>query len=198
MAKKSLPAAVTIVAILNFVGAGFGLCCAEIPALAGQIFGTSSMMSGLKGMGPAGNKAVDDVQKLEKFQDKELPSHAIYVYASTFLNMFVSLLMVISGIGLLMLKPWGRLLALLYVPCSLLMRLCGVGYLLAIFNPMMMRWYDTQKDLPPDFIAGQKFGLYIGSFFGLVFLVYPVVVLFLMTRPSVVQAFAQRQEPSHE
>lgn len=200
MSKQPLPAAVLVVAILHFVGGGLSLLCVEAPGLATQAAGGASGI--MKGFAGSGNPAMADIEKMEAFQKRELPHQGLFAIVSLSLGLVLSLVMIISGIGLLKLQPWGRTLSLIYAPCSILMRLAGTIYTLLFVSPVILRYYETEANFPPQMRAQmlmtQKITVYTSVLFGLVFIIYPIVVLFLLTRPGVVKAFADGGDADNE
>jgi hypothetical protein len=196
MAKQSLPAAIIVVAILNFVGAGFSCLCFELTSIFVQIRGGATAVSE-PFLGP-NHPSIKEMRSMEEHLKKEVPLQTPYTYVSLSASMLLSLTMVLSGIGLLMRQMWGRYLAFMYAIGSILLRLVTTVFMFVFLAPAQASFYAGRTDLPPGVADSQKFTGYFGAAFNLVFFVYPVVVLFLMTRPSVVQALSRNQEPSYE
>src|SRR5262249_42384652 len=124
-----------------------------------------------------------------------IPGYKFYVIGIGLLDMALSLMMVVSGFGLLNMKPWGRLLALAYVGFSLIHKVIYVAYMYGVFIPAQVGFYDTQLGaLPAQVVSIQKAALYFAPMFGLLFALYPILVLIFLTRPKVAAAFRPAAE----
>jgi hypothetical protein len=116
----------------------------------------------------------------------------------------MTLVLLVSGIGLLSLKSWARTACLVYAILSIMAQLGFLIYAVAVVNPGMGRvnqdlieWLQTHP-VPgmesvtrnPGAAVGNPIAEAAGSMFGtFLFLIYPVVVLILMLLPNVKAAF---------
>jgi multidrug transporter EmrE-like cation transporter len=118
------------------------------------------------------------------------PGYATWIKISIVLGIFVGVVLLAAGIGLLKLKPWARKLSIAYGIYAIVMILIGmvVNYLF-LTQPMLEQAH--QKQGPDATVAtGAAIGGIIGGMFGSCFgIVYPILLLIFMTRPKVVAAF---------
>jgi hypothetical protein len=83
---------------------------------------------------------------------------------------------------------------LIYGAGSIVSQIGRFIYVFAFFLPVQMAFYDTilapaRGGPPPAVVAGMKIGLVVGVCIGLVGFVYPIIVLILLSRPSIAAAF---------
>jgi len=163
------PTSVTVLGILNVVFAAWGLM--------GIAFYIAMMF-----MPPAlnANNPVLDLMR-------QNAGYAMYANISMVLGGVLTLVLCLAGIGLLMLRPWGRLLSIAYAVFAIISVIVNTAvnyyFLLA---PMM----DKQAALPPGpekmAAMGGIMGMVLGTCVGPV---YPVVLLVFMYRANVRAAF---------
>jgi len=97
-----------------------------------------------------------------------------------------------AGIGLLRLKPWARKLSIGYAIYAIVFGIVGmVVNFIFLVEPMVK---EAQNQQGPE-AAGAIGGAIGGSFGGCFGLIYPVLLLIFMLRPTVVSAF-QSSAPS--
>lgn len=137
------PTGVTILAVLSFLGAGLFLLGACIMFVVG-----AAGMTALAGGRPMGG-----------------PFAALGAFAGVALLLF-GVLYIVNGIGLLKLRPWGRLLTIILVAISLLLGLRGL-----LTSAMHV-----------------QVGLIVWQ---LIILAIDVWILVYMSKPHVKQAFGQ-------
>jgi hypothetical protein len=163
------PASVTVLGILNIVFAALGLM--------GIAFYIAMMF-----MPPALNTKNPVLDLM-----RQNPGYATYANISMVLGGVLTLVLGLAGIGLLMLRPWGRLLSIAY----------GVFGIISVIVNAAVNYYfllapmiDKQAALPPGrekmaAMAGIM-GMVVGTCLGPV---YPVVLLVFMYRANVKAAF---------
>jgi hypothetical protein len=118
---------------------------------------------------------------------REDPNYRLVTEISFIVGIPIMLLLVISGIGLLKVKRWGRTLALIYgflgIITSIVTAFVNYQFLA---KPLL-----AQSNLKDPQAAGAVGGA-IGSIFGgCLNLIYPVLLIFFMLRPNIVAAFNQ-------
>ena len=163
------PTSVTVLGILNVVFAAWGLM--------GIAFYIAMMF-----MPPALN-AKNPVLDLIR----QNPGYAMYQNVSMVLGGVLTLVLGLAGIGLLLLRPWGRLLSIAYAVFGIISVIvnAAVNYCF-LLAPMM----DKQAALPPGpdktAVMAGIIGMVVGTCAGPI---YPVVLLVFMYRANVMAAF---------
>ena len=161
------PTAVTVFGILNIVFAALGFLGAI-----GSFF-TMFIMP---------NTANNPVLKIVH----EQPVMYWWTLSALVAGLALSALLLIAGIGLLKMKPSGRVMSVYYSIANLVL---GVASLLVngvfLISPLLA---EAGKSSGPE-AAGAVGGVIGGVCGGSCALVYPIVLLIFMTRPKLVAAF---------
>jgi len=161
------PTSVTVFGILNIVFAVLGLF-----ALAATAFLFFPEAAALK------NPVIQLIH--------DNPAYAAWMKFSLMLGLAAVVVNLMAGIGLLQLKPWGRLLSIIYAIYSIVMVVVSsvVNYFF-LMRPLLDQ--AAQKQGPEHAAAvGGAIGGMFGSCFGLI---YPILLLVFMLRPNVAAAF---------
>ncbi len=114
------------------------------------------------------------------------PVYEIWTRFAVFAGLISSVLLGLSGIGLLRMRPWGRVLAIGYAMYAVVMTV--VSFILQwmfVLTPMLDELAGKNGAEEMAMLAG-AIGGGIG---GCVGLIHPVLLWFFMTRPRVVAAF---------
>src|SRR5262245_52884108 len=102
------PTSVLVIAILHFVVASFGVC-----GLGLQLAGSGgNPVGGLGGGGDAQQKKVNE--EVQKAFEEKAPEAKVVEQVSMGMSLLFTCLLIAGGVGLLQMRPWGRLLSLLY------------------------------------------------------------------------------------
>ena len=117
----------------------------------------------------------------------------LWTYASVSFGAVFALVLVVSGVGLLMSREWGRLLAILYGIGSVVLGVAGTVINVTVLMPALARLTDSSS---PDMMAAAVGGMVGGAIGGCLGLVYPVLLLIFMTRPRVV-AYLRQESPRY-
>jgi len=165
---RTRPAAVNVFAILNIA---FG-----VMALFGGIFAiaTSALKDKPIMKDNPGMRMVHDFPGYEKIMQISIP-----------VNFLGALLLLVSGIGLLKLKPWARGLSIVYGIFAIVQALgLMAAFYFVLLVPVMKQNVDFKDPQAVAPLAGA-----IGGVFGSCFnLIYPVILLIFMNRRSVIDA----------
>jgi hypothetical protein len=162
------PTSVTVFGILNIVFAVFGFL--------GVIANVFLMFVKPNAFGP--NPAVKMIE--------DNANWAAWMKLSIPLGMLSCGLLLAAGIGLLMLKEWGRKLSLVYGIYAIVMALVNMAVSYVFLIRPLMEQAARQKG--PE-AAGAIGGAIGGGIGGCIALVYPVLLLIFMTRSNVKAAF---------
>ena len=199
--KKQLPTVIVVIATLHFVGGGLGLI--------GDGLGVATLLAGgggnvtkkvtayFKSLGPAAPSAQAEEVDVEEIIRQQVPSYTTFMIGHLCVDTLLSLMMIAAGVGLLKLQPWARSLSLFYGLCSIVVRLIQVVYSYALLIGASIIAVEMQYQAMPEPQRGVamsmlpmvKVMMYAIPLFNLIWTIYPVVVLALLTRPRVVEAF---------
>jgi hypothetical protein len=197
-----------VVAILHFVFGGislvFGVCGAGVMLAGGnQLFNFG------------GQQAQQEEQQAELEKALEaLPAYKAIQYGEMGLGIMLSLMMIVSGIGLLRMQSWGRVLSISYAFLSIASKIFTAVYAIVFTAPVTIQFVRSTflKGLPaapnqPALSAQQQetmakfmeIAIYLKIAFPLITIVYPLVVLVIMLLPSTRAAFRREDIPTqHE
>jgi hypothetical protein len=122
----------------------------------------------------------------------ENPAYAAWIKACIPLGLLSCAVLLAAGIGLLRLKSWARTLSIAYAIYALVFGIVGmVVNFIFVTQPMIDQAHQQQG---PE--AGGAMGAAIGGSIGGCFgLIYPVLLLIFMLRPTVVAAFRPPAPP---
>jgi hypothetical protein len=163
---KERPTSVTVFAIINLVLSGLGVV--------GLIF----WLIGKLGLMPTSsheNPALELMENSAGFQ--------LFTDISTGLGLVVIILLISASIGMFSLKPWARKVTIGWGVYSIFMAIIGMALnYVVIFGPLLA-----------DLDGPERIGMMIGMIFAIVFTVffigYYLLMIFMLTRPHVVEAF---------
>jgi hypothetical protein len=195
--RKKLPTGLLVIAILHFVGGGLGLA-GSLCGLALQGASGGKMFSGFGGQ-QAGQAGVEE--KLEKTLEEKVPAYQTVHVGRIVVDLVLSTLMIASGIGLLQTMAWGRSLSIVYALLSILNHLFSLIYDLAFTVPATRAIFEELVGQDPTlqtFVSFMEAVVTGGVIVGALFVVYPIIVLIVMFRPSVVRAFGTLPESDSE
>jgi hypothetical protein len=193
---RKRPAAVTTLGVLNIVFGSLGLvgslCC-------GTVFGI--VYSAARTPTPGGLNLAEELLNVRPF--------VTYSIMQMLFSVLLSLLMLISGIGLLTVQNWGRILALITSTLTIFLSFAALIYLFVFVNPALeeyQRWANQRinqweqarfgrgfvmRPTPPP--MGDPVLVTISSVFNAVLNVgYSVVVIIVLLLPHVSATFSGR------
>jgi hypothetical protein len=175
------PASVLVLAILHLVGGGISfllsLCCGVAALL--LILNPNAV-----GSTPEVKIGVDLVRYLEQ----NLPSFRVVNIITLAVGLGLDLVLILAGVGLLRLRPWARKASLVYAPLSIVLRLFSFFYAFLLVEPVQREYFQGLAARTPALSSGQ-FGQGLVLYLSLLFLTYPVVVMWILTRPTIKAAF---------
>ena len=158
------PPSVTVFGILNIVKAGFGIFFAIISVALFLIPG-------------------DFHNPFIKMMH-ENTAYAAWMKLCIPLGLLSSTVLLVAGIGLLCLKSWARTLSIAFAIYDICLCILATG-LNSLF--LIQPFLSNQQD--PQAAATAMFGVIGGGFGICVGLIYPILLLIFMLRPSVAAAF---------
>jgi len=166
------PHSITVFGILHIVFAVLGVF---------SLVGSAAMLS----MRVGANNPVVKIMR-------ENPGYSAWIKVTIPIGLVSCSALLASGIGLPRLRTWARNLAIAYSIFALLFGLLGtvVNYLFLV-RPMLD---EVQRSQGPE-AAGAIGGALSASIGGCVGLIYPIVLLYFMTRREVAAAFRRPAPP---
>jgi hypothetical protein len=187
MAKKR-PAAVTVMGILNLVFGSIMLLCFMCNGI--------QVVMQLGGNRPGAlNDPNDPTTKMLDFMKAEIPGFMTVQVLSLAVHLILTLILLVSGVGLLNMKGWGRIGSIFYAVSSVLVEIASLIYQLVYVNPVMNRWLqgEFQRAKVPGMPDASFLStlMNIGAVVGAVVLMtYAIILLIMMLLPKVSAAFA--------
>ena len=161
------PTSVTVFGILNIVFGILGLFGALMSAVVLAIPGARE-----------GNPVYQVVD--------ENAIYGAWATAGMVLGAVATLVLLAAGGGLLSGKPWGRLLSVYYGVYAIVMTLVGLAFNAIFLFPALIGAMQNAQGVEAGAAVGGAIGGTVGSLAGLI---YPVLLIYFMTRPHVVSYF---------
>ncbi|HZY86564.1 MAG TPA: hypothetical protein VFE78_17145 [Gemmataceae bacterium] len=189
------PTAVLVLAILHLVGGGVGLVmdiCGGAVAAAGSSFSPGA------GQSPQAKAQQEFQKRMEQRLDQEIPARTAITYASLAVNLLLDILLLAGGLGLLSMQPWARTVSLVYAVLSILTKVFTLANL-AFSWPVINRFLEEEAAKNPNLgpiTSMMPAILGLTAVFTFLLMIYPIVVLIVLRRPSVAAAFRADARPN--
>lgn len=162
------PTAVTVFGVLNIIFGVLGLLCTPLMLLPLQ---SGSALQ-------QGNPVAQAMTQPGLYRT--------YMMGSLGFGLVAAVALLAAGIGLLLLRPWGRALSIGYGIYAIVSGVIGMAVTwLYLIQPMMQAAGQRQGPEAAAAMGGAVGGL-AGGCIGMV---YPILLLVFMTRPGIVAAF---------
>jgi hypothetical protein len=199
---RKRPTAVTVMGILNIIFGSLGLLC----SLCSGIMVLTNMAGANAGVGGPNNVQVE----MMKMVEAEVPAYQAVQIAQVIFYFILSVMLLMSGIGLLNMQNWARMAAIAYAVIDIVVRIAALVYQLAFINPVMMRAMDRAMQLqmqqfpgpnrPPVPNMSALTGIInvVTVIVALVVIAFDVILLIIMLLPRVAAAFALRPPPDDD
>jgi hypothetical protein len=179
--QKRSHAGVMTIGVLQLVFGAIGLICGLI-ALSGV---SESLTAGQQGGGAPGAPSQAEIQKM---MQEEMPNQKVEEKVEYAVGLVLSVLMVVSGIGLVQMKNWGRQVANVYAVLSIIFRIASVIFAVIFVLPGMDRVADKLAAKTgangATLASAMKIGAMIGLIFAAVIVIYPIIVLVVVNMAS--------------
>jgi hypothetical protein len=189
------PGSVLTIAILHLIGGGLGLLIGICAGLGLLVQGTF-----MKSLASADPQNVG--LRLQAYMAQRLPFTNAVGYGEVVINLVLSVMLLTAGIGLLSMRNWARILSLVYAVMSILHKLFAFGFFVFVSWPVVSEFLEAEARTAPaqGSVATQlviaKASAIGGAIFNAIFIVYPIVVLFVLLKRSVRLAFTE--QPSRD
>jgi hypothetical protein len=191
--QRRRPTSITVIAILHFVIGGVGLLCGFCVAV-GDLAG---MQESLAAADPAAREKLAEQNRrkevTEQVHREMIPLYRPYTVTNRVLSVISAIMLLVSGVGLILLQPWGRWLSIVWAIQSLGSNLLATVYLFLFFQPAQA---EVMRRLPPQNEQEQLANQFAGPLAPVcacVFAIYPTVVLIILFLPTVASAFRVQQ-----
>jgi hypothetical protein len=165
------PAAATVFGILNILFGALGIC--SIP------------LTGMMLFAPMDKQMTDQNPALKLMAENA--GYKLFMMAGLGLGMIAVVVLIIAGIGLWQLKPYGRTLSIGYGIYGVAANVVGLLVNSMLLFPVLLDKVNAAPPGPQQ--AGAYGGLIGGIAGGCMGFVYPVLILIFMFRPNMVAAF---------
>jgi hypothetical protein len=188
---RERPLSIMPIAVLHFVFGGMGILCGLCSGI--QLAGGG----GQNWMAPTPTAPGPQADEMKQMQDEmqkameNSASRAVQI-GSVIVDLAISIMMIVSGIGLLQLRPWGRMLSIIYAILSISLKIFEAVYAFAVTKPTIDHFLETHTASAPEqqfMFTVLKMVAIIPPVIQLVCMIYPIIVLIIMFRPPVVAAF---------
>jgi hypothetical protein len=190
--RPKRPTSVLVIAIFHFIFGGLGLLCG-LPGLVMQASGMGRPTGALPANATQQQKDLQEMQtQVQQRTEKEAPLQTPFVLGNIFLNLVISLLLVVAGFGLVKMQPWGWWGSVFYGVARIIMQIYMLLFYLLYSLPLTGRILEEELKSRPTL---QPFAwLYqiitpITIVVTALGLIYPIIVLIVMSRPKVRAAF---------
>jgi hypothetical protein len=191
--RTKRPTSVLVIAIFHFIFGGLGLLC----GLPGLVMQASGFGNAAKAPLPAGasQQQIDlhDMQvRVQQRSEQAAPLQAQVLMVNLILNLLISLLLVVVGFGLVKMQWWGWLGSIVYGVARIVMQiytlLFSLLYSLPRTGPILEEELRSRPSLQPMAFVYQIVTplAIVAAVLGLI---YPIIVLIVMSRPKVRAAF---------
>ncbi|GBC92176.1 hypothetical protein HRbin15_00640 [bacterium HR15] len=168
----SRPTAVTVIGVIGIVLGILGLCGGLCGLAAGPLAGTFAEMAPPDAQSP----------QMQLLKD---PTYMRLTVLQSLVGVVLAIALLVSAIMLLRMSPLGYNLMIVYSVIAILWTLVSLVLAFTVMNSIQQRVLGST----PEAGAAMAGGL-IGGFLGAaVSIIYPVVVLIVLTRPAIKERF---------
>jgi hypothetical protein len=196
MARRQVPPAVLVIAVLHLIFGGVGVLCLGV----GGLMDLAGGQKALAHMGtPEQQRQAEARRRRTEVTDQvhaeRVPLYRIYSTTNKVLSVLFSFALVASGLGLLYLQPWARWLSVGYAVLSLLANVVALVWTVAFMNAAEE---EAFRRLPPQTEQEQMAYSMVRTAGPLIscmpalLAAYPAAVLIVMLLPSTGRAFRAR------
>ncbi len=179
------PTAILVIAILHIIGASIGILssCYSVAMMGvAQASSTAPSPAFTPPPGaPQGQPTPPNAAQILKYYEEHVPGYTAFTFGSLAVSFLLDVMLLASGIGLLKMQPWARLLSLIYAPLSILFHILSFGYQLIVVLPASHDLFAQMAGLGPMGTIMEAAAT-IGAVVSFLIVVYPIVVLVIMLR----------------
>jgi hypothetical protein len=193
---RKRPTPVTVIAVLNLVFGGIGLAC-YLCVGAGILLLVMAFEQAA-----AQDPKIRDLKEVLDSMSRHVPSLIPFTVGNLIFSLVMTILLVVSGIGLLRMQGWARVLSIFVAVATILEQIAGLVYRFTVLNPGLQAWQREFLAKHPGAVIqenplGGQLSSAVGEILGIVLqLTYSIVLLVIMFTPTVVAAF-RAPEPGY-
>jgi hypothetical protein len=189
--RTKRPTSVLVIAIFHFIFGGLGLLCG-LPGFVMQASGMDRAASAGAGQTQQQKELHEMQERVKQRTEQAAPLTAPFLLVNMVLNLLISLLLVVAGFGLVKMQPWGWWGSVVYSVARIVMQvyilLFNLLYSLPIGGRILEEELKSRPTLQPyAWIFQIITPIAIGV--AALGLIYPIIVLIVMSRPKVRAAF---------
>jgi hypothetical protein len=180
MPTSNRPVAVLVMAILNIVFGAIGCllngcCLCSLPLL--------------PNLAAASKNAPNPDLEVLAAAYQDLPLWRASTLGMAGLDLALAALLLIAGIGLIAMRPWGRITSILYGFLRGLTEILGIAFWILYLEPAGQNWQSAYKQQHPN--ASKLFGTGFSTQYinGALAVAYAIALLVVMSLPHVKAAF---------
>ena len=200
--RRQRPTSLTVIAVFHFIFGGLGLLCGLI-GLAGQAAGGAgggNPFGSPPGAGTPQQKELEDFSKqVQERAANEAPLSKPVNIVLQAVGLLLALLMVVAGFGLLQVKPYGWWGSVVYGVVALITDIFNLLFSLLYALPIARRIIDQELKSHPAAAPLAGFLQMTGPLtisVVILAMIYPAIVLLVMSRPTVRAAIRGEGAPS--
>jgi hypothetical protein len=181
----------TVFGIFHFIVAGLGVVII--------LFQVSGLAQSFANFGQGGGGKIEQVQKDLVEALKNLPAVQTMEMVDLGTKVMLTGLLIIAGVGLVTMKPWGRILSLVYAVLSLLSKVVAIIVHFTVIVPAIKPIFEDIKRRDPQMGSAMELGGTIGGAVGpCILMIYPILVLIFMLLPSTARGLRRASEDQPE
>jgi hypothetical protein len=181
------PTSVVVIAIFHFIFGALGLLWGLF-----QMVGAVVIYSQPKPAAVAPNPNQPTILAIQPYLHARAPYWREANLLAALTGLFLSVVLLADGVGLLFCQRWARFVAIGYGALSILYQVCWLLYAILCLLPIQLAFYDALPAAAAQAQAektGGRIGVACGSLLPVLGLIYPAIVLVVMLLPSVAAAF---------
>jgi hypothetical protein len=181
---------IPLIARLHLIFGGLGLV--SLLLLGSMHLSTGLLLFTFFGRPPLDAEQEKIREGLPSFIEQKFPAIRPIEAADQGLNLLLCVLLLVCAVGLLRWQAWGRKLSILYAVLSIGSKVFTVVFAYTIIWPLMREYlqgFPARSDADEAFINMLGTFLTVVPFFAVLFVIYPLVVLFVMLSAPIIMAF---------
>jgi hypothetical protein len=194
--KRQRPTILTVTAILNLILGGLGLC-GYLCMGAVIIFLVAVIGQAVANMPKDAARDFEQMKEIVASLGRDIPGIWAFYISQLAVGAVLTLVLLASGVGLLLLARWGRVLALSYSILAIVAQLGALGVQYFYLNPAIKRWGENFVAQHGGKMAADQnpFQNTLLDVFGTALnLGYAIFLLIVMFLPAVTAAFSRTPE----